>query len=514
MRDRLIRSLYDRCGTGAAYWIVMATAQSGASALVACTTVVLVASFFDPPLADVMLAVAVEAVFTVFAVTLASAQVRPRLERFRAWRADPTPSAAETRLVWGLVVNGTADIYRRWAPRTVLISIAPVIAFTHWSWQIDWAGVAAILFSTIIPAYYATAVAYSTSELLSRPMAEEIAARSPEVAVYQPGTSLARRLRVSVPAYTITAATLTVGVLGQANGAGALVITTVTALAIGVVLSYELTVLLADAVTHPIRRLQLQLAAVRDGDYEARCAVLSSDEFGELASDVNLMTEGLAERERIRNAFGTYADEAVAALILSGDLPPEGFEVEATILFCDIRGFTPWAEQLTAPEVIAALNDVFTTIVPIVGAHGGHVDKFLGDGLLAVFGTPRPLADHADAAVAAARAIVDTVNNGPSGLKVACGLNTGTVVAGPLGGAGRLNFSVIGDAVNVAARVEAATRVTGDDVLLTPSTRERLRQAHDLVSRGPVQLKGKSSALELFAVMGGQSRASANLAAL
>ncbi|GGO86202.1 hypothetical protein GCM10011584_07980 [Nocardioides phosphati] len=500
MRDRLIRSLYERCGTGSAYWIVMATAQSGASALVACATVVLVASFFDPPLGSVVLAVMAEAVFTVFAVTLASAQVRPRLERFRSWRRDPAPSSRETREVWGLVVNGTADIYRRWAGRTVLISVVPILAITHWAWSVDWAGVAAILVATIVPAYYATAVAYSTSELLSRPMAEEIAARAPEVPVYQRGTSLAQRLRVSVPAYTTTAAILTVGVLGQANGAGALAVTTVTALAVGVLLSRELTVLLSDAVTDPIRRLQHQLAAVRDGDYEARAAVLSSDEFGELADDVNRMTQGLAEREQIRSAFGTYADEAVAALILSGDLPPEGFEVEATILFCDVRGFTPWAERLAAPEVIAALNDVFTTIVPIVSAHGGHVDKFLGDGLLAVFGTPRPLTDHADAAVAAACAIVEAVNHGPSGLQVACGINTGTVVAGPLGGAGRLNFSVIGDAVNVAARVEAATRQTGDDVLLTRATRDRLRREHDLVSRGAIELKGKSSALELFAV--------------
>jgi class 3 adenylate cyclase len=500
MRDRLIRLLYDRCGTGSAYWIVMATAQSAASTLVACATVVLVASFFDPPLTDVLLAVVVEAAFTVFAVTLATSAVRPRLDRFREWKRNPAPSADETRAVWSLVVNGTAETYRRWAPRTVFISVIPVVAMSRWWWDIGWTGVAAVLVATIVPAYYATAVSYSTSELLSRPMAEEIAARAPDVAVYQPGTSLAQRLRVSVPAYTTTAATLTVVVLGKAEGATALAVTTLTALVIGVALSYELTVLLSDAVTTPINRLQHQLAAVRDGDYDARAGVVSSDEFGELANDVNQMTQGLAERERIRNAFGTYADEAVAELILSGDLPPEGFEVEATILFCDVRGFTPWAERLTAPEVIAALNDVFTTIVPIVSAHGGHVDKFLGDGLLAVFGTPRPLAGHADAAVDAACSIVEAVNDGPSGLKVACGLNTGTVVAGPLGGAGRLNFSVIGDAVNVAARVEAATRQTGDDVLLTTSTRGRLCHEHDLVSRGLVELKGKASALELFAV--------------
>lgn len=499
MRDRLIRYLYDRCGTGSAYWLVMATAQSGASTIVACTTVVLVASFFDVPLRMLLVSVAVEAAFTVFAVSLAASAVRPRLERFRAWRTNPAPSPSETREVWGLVVNGTADTYRRWAPRTVFISVVPMLVLTGWWWGIGWPGAAAVLVASIVPAYYATALSYSTSELLSRPMAEEIAASNPDVAVYAPGTSLAQRLRVSVPAYTTTAAALTVGVLGTARGAEALVITMVTALAIGIALSWELTVLLSDAVTRPMRRIQVQLSAVRDGDYTARTDVVSSDEFGELADDVNRMTQGLAERERIRDAFGTYADTAVADLILSGDLQPEGFEVDVTILFCDVRGFTSWAETLTAPEVIAALNDVFTTIVPIVGAHGGHVDKFLGDGLLAVFGAPRPLVDHADAAVDAAREIVATINGGPTGLKVACGVNTGNVVAGPLGGAGRLNFSVIGDAVNVAARVEAATRQTGDDVLLTDATRCQLRREHHLLSRGPMELKGKAQAIELFA---------------
>ncbi len=499
MRDRLIRYLYDRCGTGSAYWIVMAIAQSGSSVIVACATVVLSATFFDPPLHVLLVTLLVEAVFTTFAVTLASAQVRPRLARFRAWRADPDPAPAETCEVWGLVVNGTADIYRRWAKWTLLISVVPILLLTGWWWGIGWQGVAAELVAVIVPAYYATALSYSLSELLSRPMAEEIAARAPDVAVYQPGTSLASRLRISVPAYTTAAAALTVGVLGFADGAEALAFTALVALVVGVALSWELTVLLSDSVTTPMRRLQRQLAQVREGDYAARTAVVSSDEFGELADDFNRMAAGLEEREQIRSAFGTYADASVAALILSGHLPPEGFETTATILFCDIRGFTPWAEKLSAPEVIAALNEVFTSIVPVINQHGGHVDKFMGDGLLAVFGTPRPLDDHADCALEAARDIVRTVAAGGTGLQVACGLNTGSIVAGPIGGAGRLNFSVIGDAVNVAARVEAATRQTGDDVLLTDATRLSLQRAHDLLPRGPVELKGKAQALELYA---------------
>jgi adenylate cyclase len=208
---------------------------------------------------------------------------------------------------------------------------------------------------------------------------------------------------------------------------------------------------------------------------------------------------GLEEREQMRAAFVTYMDKEVAALILSGQFPDEGVEIDVSILFCDVRGFTAYAEQAPATEVIATLNRLFEVIVPIVDRNGGHVDKFIGDGLLAVFGAPEPYPDHADRAVAAACQIVAAVAVGDTGLTVAAGVNTGRVVAGSIGGAGRLNFSVIGDAVNVAARVEAATRETGDDVLITGATKRLLLNRTPLVSRGTVPLKGKAEPLEVFA---------------
>ncbi|CAB4722453.1 unannotated protein [freshwater metagenome] len=272
------------------------------------------------------------------------------------------------------------------------------------------------------------------------------------------------------------------------------------ALVVGLLLSRELTVLLSSSITRPIADVRGQLARVRAGDYTARVPLLSSDELGELGHDFNRMASGLAEREELRDAFGTYVDKQVVELILSGRFPQEGVEVDVSILFCDVRDFTAYAESHDAREVIATLNALFAEIVPVVEAYGGHVDKFLGDGLLAVFGAPEVQPDHADRAVDAARMLVDVVALGTSGLRVAAGVNSGRVVAGPLGGAGRLNFSVIGDAVNIAARVEAATRRTGDDVLITAATRDLLRRPAALVSRGDLPLKGKSVPLELFAL--------------
>jgi adenylate cyclase len=139
-------------------------------------------------------------------------------------------------------------------------------------------------------------------------------------------------------------------------------------------------------------------------------------------------------------------------------------------------------------------------VVPIIAGEGGHVDKFIGDCVLAVFGAPEAFDDHADRAVRAAVAIGNRVNHADGGLlDVGVGVNSGTVIAGSIGGAGRLNFSVIGDAVNVAARVERATRETGDDVLITASTHDLLSESIEVERRGPRNLKGKDEPVELFA---------------
>jgi adenylate cyclase len=243
---------------------------------------------------------------------------------------------------------------------------------------------------------------------------------------------------------------------------------------------------------------------VRAGDYDARVPVVTSDELGELSHDFNLMALGLAEREHMREAFGTYLDRDIVPIILSGRFPREGVAVTVSIMFVDVRGFTSFAERSDATEVVAALNGLFEVMVPIVAAHGGHVDKFLGDGLLAVFGAPEGYADHADRAVRAGLEIARAINVPDAELRVGVGINTGRVVAGSIGGAGRLNFSVIGDAVNVSARVEAATRDTGDDVLITSATRDALTHPLPLVSRGTVPLKGKTAPVEILACLAGE----------
>ena len=182
----------------------------------------------------------------------------------------------------------------------------------------------------------------------------------------------------------------------------------------------------------------------------------TGDELGELAATMNQAVKAARERQQIREAFGTYLDKDVARFILSGNFPEEGVEVDVSVLFFDVRDFTQFASQAGAREVVAELNNLFELTVPIISRHGGHVDKFVGDGLIAIFGPPEPDPDHAERAVRAGCEMVHEINGeGETAFRIGAGVNSGPVVAGSIGGAGRLNFSVIGDAVNVAARVEA-----------------------------------------------------------
>jgi adenylate cyclase len=258
----------------------------------------------------------------------------------------------------------------------------------------------------------------------------------------------------------------------------------------------------ARSVADPVERVRAAVERVEAGSLDEKVVVDDGGEIGLLQAGFNRMVAGLRERDKIREAFGTYVDREVAEHILREGTLLEGEEVPVTVMFIDIRGFTSIAERLSAPELVAMLNRLFERIVPIIHAHGGHVDKYVGDGLLAVFGAPRRQRDHADQALFASLEIAAAVDHEfEEQLSIGIGINTGLVVAGNIGGAGRLEFSVIGDAVNVAARVEEATRATGDTILVSEHTRALLSDnATDLLEERPaVSLKGRIEAVSLFA---------------
>ncbi|AGB25440.1 family 3 adenylate cyclase [Mycobacterium sp. JS623] len=251
----------------------------------------------------------------------------------------------------------------------------------------------------------------------------------------------------------------------------------------------------------PIRDLAAGTERVAAGDYTQRLPVVQDDDLGALSASFNRMQAGLAERQRLRAAFGTYVDPALAARLLEqGDDVFTGERREVTVMFVDVRDFTPFAEANTAEDTVARLNALFEIVVPAVVDAGGHVNKFLGDGALAVFGAPHDLANHADAAVNAGVLIQRLVAEQFGGdLRVGIGINTGVVIAGTIGGGSHLEFTLIGDTTNVAARVEQLTKTTGDVILLTEQTVDALAsRPSGLADRGSHALKGKSTAVQVF----------------
>ncbi len=253
----------------------------------------------------------------------------------------------------------------------------------------------------------------------------------------------------------------------------------------------------------PIRDLAAGAERVAAGDYSQRLPVVQDDDLGALAASFNRMQAGLAERQRLHGAFGTYVDPVLAARLLEqGNDVFTGERREVTVMFVDIRDFTPFAETNTAEDTVTRLNGLFDIVVPAVVDAGGHVNKFLGDGALAVFGAPNDLADHADAAVSVAVSVQRRVDERfGGGLRIGIGINTGAVIAGTIGGGGKLEFTLIGDTVNVAARVEQLTKTTGDGILITASCVDALAcRPLGLVNRGTHALKGKSAAVQVFTI--------------
>jgi class 3 adenylate cyclase len=338
------------------------------------------------------------------------------------------------------------------------------------------------------------------SERILRPLLAETGQRLPEDAELPRTVSLRGRLLAALPALVVIASGMAPGLASQAGtDAARLGIGVISGFAVLLVVGYPVIGLLSDSVVAPITALEEATGRVARGDFDVRVPVTSTDESGRLSRSFNDMVAGLAEREKLRETFGAYVDPEIAEHILKEGTNLGGEQVEVTVMFLDVRDFTGFAERSDAEDVVAALNRLWECVVPIVHDHQGHVDKFVGDGLLAVFGAPRRREDHADQAVRAALRIVEGVRRDlDEELEIGVGLNSGSVVAGNVGGAGRLEFSVIGDAVNVAARVEAATRETGDAILITDATRSLLSEDVELEPRGDIPLKGKSEPVPLY----------------
>lgn len=223
----------------------------------------------------------------------------------------------------------------------------------------------------------------------------------------------------------------------------------------------------------------------------------------------------------VRRSMEASGSRAVLQRFLPGELVEKSFTdpmglfvpraVDATVMVTDLRGFTRLAETKEPAEVLALLSEFQGALAAAVQQHGGTVDKFMGDGMLAVFGAVEPLPDHAARAVAAVRevrAAVERLNRQAAGrepLKIGAGVHSGKVVVGCLGGSKRLEFTILGDTVNTASRLESLTKDRGTDVLVSEETVRRARLSGGVRDLGEVALRGRAQPLRLFALVDGEA---------
>ena len=482
-----------RLGRIAVAAAIVATNLVGAAAILAIATLVIPM----PAVADNShvrtVTVVAACIYVVFAVPTGMALGIRGLFRLRDWlMAERDATSAETRLV----LRAPARLFV--VQMALWLGAAIVFGILDGSYSAPFGLRVAV--AVALTGLSTAACAYLLTERLLRPAASRALADEAPERLAVPGVAsravLAWALGTGVP---LTGLVL----IGSVQLAGGSASGTDLAVAIVVLGAVALTVgliaisMAARATADPVEAVRHGMRTVQEGSLDVTVPVYDGTQLGQLQLGFNRMVAGLAERERIREALGTYLDPDVAQRVMSEGTRLEGEEVDVTVMFVDVRGFTTFAEGRPAQEVVATLNRLFGSIVPLIHEHGGRVDKFIGDGLLAVFGAPRKLPDHADHALAAA---VDIAEAPRIELPIGIGLNSGNVVAGNVGGAGRLDFSVIGDVVNTAARVEAATRVTGDVILIAESTRDLLKRPWPpLVRRPEVELKGKTNRVALFA---------------
>jgi adenylate cyclase len=409
----------------------------------------------------------------------------------------------ETALAaWRALAGLPVDFIRSRGVLPLVLNVVPISVYLTVELDRGISSLPILLASTTIVLLYGVFVRFFTLEAIVRPVLEDVTVDLPDgVALGAVTAPMRYRMMIALPAITIVTGVVVSGLSSPHDGVRSLGVGVLVAIIVAFTISLEMSVLLSRSILEPITELRKGLARVSEGDYTVRVPVLGSDETGSLAGSFNAMVSGLSERERLHEAFGAFVDPALAERVIAEGTQLEGEEVEVTVLFLDIRGFTAFAEQASAPEVVAELNDFYALVVPVRAEHGAHANKFVGDGLLAVFGAPDQLTDHADRGVAAALDVARAVRRNYRGrLEIGVGVNSGTVVSGTIGGGGHVEFTVIGDVVNTASRVEEMTRVTGDVVLVTQATLDLLELDHGgFVSRTTGQLKGKTEHVALWA---------------
>jgi class 3 adenylate cyclase len=291
------------------------------------------------------------------------------------------------------------------------------------------------------------------------------------------------------------------------------VILTALAAALGLVFS----VIVSSGLTRPVRRLLEGARAVEAGKLDEKLAVTSQDEIGHLTIAFNSMVEQLRAKERIRETFGRYIDPRIVEGLISGPaLAIEGQRRVMTVLFCDVKGFVGVSEEMTPQGLVKVMNGYFSTMSAPIHQHGGIIDKYIGDAIMAYWGPPFTAdADQAPFAGLAALDMLDRVEpfraelpnllglkNVPISFDIRIGIATGEALVGSVGSDVMMSYTVMGDTVNLASRLEGANKLYGSRILAPEPTVAAAGSAIETREIDRVVLVGQSHPQPIYEIMG------------
>ncbi len=269
-----------------------------------------------------------------------------------------------------------------------------------------------------------------------------------------------------------------------------------------------ITIVVSSNLSRPLWNIIEVLQEVRKGNFDRKVRVTTNDEIGYAGDVINEMTEGLKERDFIKETFGRYVTQEIRDEILAGRIPLDGQLMEVTVLFADLRNFTPLVESTPPREVVSIINGYFRRMEEAINECHGLVLQYIGDEIEAVFGAPLPRTDHAEMAVRAALEMKKGISDVNAELAVlgyqplfhGIGIHTGEVVAANIGSPTRMSYALVGETVNLASRLQDLNKEYGTEIIVSGATQSRLDNRFQLRSLPPSTVKGISRPVEIFAL--------------
>jgi adenylate cyclase len=259
--------------------------------------------------------------------------------------------------------------------------------------------------------------------------------------------------------------------------------------------------------SRPLTELREAVDRIGKGDLDTPVPIRSKDEFCAVGEAMNSMLAGLRERDRVKTTFAHYVSQQVMDSILKsgGGVQLHGTRRRISVLFSDIRGFSTISERLPPEKVVLMLNEYFEAMVEVIFRNGGTLDKFLGDGMMVIFGAPEDDEHQEERALRTAiemqQALVALADRWVSDgvhLRVGIGINSGPAIVGNIGSSRRMEYTAIGDTVNLAARLETATKDLGVGILLSEYTYNALRGTMRFRQMGSVTVKGRTEPVQTY----------------